>query len=354
MVELPRESPEPALRFFAPLPSTRVLVIGGDGTVAWILSCVDALAAELGGSCPTPHSQGLGSGGTPGSPGPPIAGGVGGAAGLNGGGGGGGGLSPIGASPVGGGSGAAGAAGGGSAAHTPSGHGGGSAAGAGPGPGVGAGAGALVPSWHSPPVAVFPVGTGNDLARCLNWGGGLRQLQRSTLPTLLEEVAFAAAPTQLDRWNVNITPHRPLPPARYKRLKQLFKKRGSTSGAAAAGGGSGGAGRASVSGGAGTPRGGGGGGSGGGAAAASGGVTGGAGGEHQYLSKALTLTGHGALAPSAKVMNNYVGIGIDAKVRGQGGSAGGWCRGRVAKVLCCKGRGNSGQLRFGLRCICRV
>jgi diacylglycerol kinase family enzyme len=40
VVTLPRESPEPALRFFAHIPGLRVLVMGGDGTVGWILKAI--------------------------------------------------------------------------------------------------------------------------------------------------------------------------------------------------------------------------------------------------------------------------------------------------------------------------
>lgn len=43
VVELPREGPEAALKLFGGLPNLRVLVIGGDGTVAWILSCIDSI-----------------------------------------------------------------------------------------------------------------------------------------------------------------------------------------------------------------------------------------------------------------------------------------------------------------------
>ena len=43
MVELPRESPEQALKLFGGLANLRMLVIGGDGTVAWLLSCIDRM-----------------------------------------------------------------------------------------------------------------------------------------------------------------------------------------------------------------------------------------------------------------------------------------------------------------------
>lgn len=46
MVELPREKPEAALKLFADVAGLRLLVVGGDGTVGWVLSCVDRLAEE--------------------------------------------------------------------------------------------------------------------------------------------------------------------------------------------------------------------------------------------------------------------------------------------------------------------
>ena len=46
MVELPREKPEAALTLFADVAGLRLLVVGGDGTVGWVLSCVDRLAEE--------------------------------------------------------------------------------------------------------------------------------------------------------------------------------------------------------------------------------------------------------------------------------------------------------------------
>eukprot|EP00252_Welwitschia_mirabilis_P021470 TRINITY_DN5518_c0_g2_i1.p1 TRINITY_DN5518_c0_g2~~TRINITY_DN5518_c0_g2_i1.p1 ORF type:complete len:738 (-),score=168.41 TRINITY_DN5518_c0_g2_i1:251-2464(-) len=56
-----------------------------------------------------------------------------------------------------------------------------------------------------PPIAILPVGTGNDLARVLSWGGGLGSIERQGgLSTILHDIEHAAV-TMLDRWRVAIT-----------------------------------------------------------------------------------------------------------------------------------------------------
>ncbi|KAL3844781.1 hypothetical protein ACJIZ3_002184 [Penstemon smallii] len=56
-----------------------------------------------------------------------------------------------------------------------------------------------------PPVAILPLGTGNDLSRVLHWGGGFSAVEgQGGLSTFLHEVDHAAV-TMLDRWKVNIT-----------------------------------------------------------------------------------------------------------------------------------------------------
>ncbi|WZZ37928.1 hypothetical protein YC2023_034187 [Brassica napus] len=57
----------------------------------------------------------------------------------------------------------------------------------------------------SPPaVAILPAGTGNDLSRILNWGGGLGSVERQGgLSTVLQNIEHAAV-TVLDRWKVSI------------------------------------------------------------------------------------------------------------------------------------------------------
>lgn len=58
---------------------------------------------------------------------------------------------------------------------------------------------------YTPPVAILPLGTGNDLARALGWGGGARggnQPMRDMIP-LLQEVEKGQV-ALLDRWQVAI------------------------------------------------------------------------------------------------------------------------------------------------------
>ncbi|KAI8543237.1 hypothetical protein RHMOL_Rhmol08G0201800 [Rhododendron molle] len=55
-----------------------------------------------------------------------------------------------------------------------------------------------------PPVAILPVGTGNDLARVLSWGGGLGSIERQGgLCAMLHHIDHAAV-TILDRWKIAI------------------------------------------------------------------------------------------------------------------------------------------------------
>ncbi|PQQ00752.1 diacylglycerol kinase 2 [Prunus yedoensis var. nudiflora] len=55
-----------------------------------------------------------------------------------------------------------------------------------------------------PPVAILPLGTGNDLSRVLQWGRGFSTVDgQGGLTMLLHEINHAAV-TMLDRWKVNI------------------------------------------------------------------------------------------------------------------------------------------------------
>jgi diacylglycerol kinase (ATP) len=102
VVDLHTTGPKAALKLFANVPNVRVLVAGGDGTVAWILQTIDELDMA-----------------------------------------------------------------------------------------------------KKPPVGILPLGTGNDLARVLGWGGGYSNELISELLVQIQE----AHPALLDRWQVDITPN---------------------------------------------------------------------------------------------------------------------------------------------------
>lgn len=55
----------------------------------------------------------------------------------------------------------------------------------------------------SPPIAIIPLGTGNDLSRVLGWGGGFSE--SNELIKILQNV-FNAEQVSLDRWNVTYKP----------------------------------------------------------------------------------------------------------------------------------------------------
>lgn len=71
-----------------------------------------------------------------------------------------------------------------------------------------------------PPIAILPLGTGNDLSRVLQWGRGFSKVHgQGGLTTLLQDINDAAV-SMLDRWEVNIRDENP--EGNFKEVRSKF------------------------------------------------------------------------------------------------------------------------------------
>ena len=69
-----------------------------------------------------------------------------------------------------------------------------------------------------PSIGVIPLGTGNDLARCLRWGGGY---EGESIPKLLDKFKRASV-VMMDRWSIDVKNH-PTPIEEAPRSATLHK-----------------------------------------------------------------------------------------------------------------------------------
>uniref|UniRef100_A0AC34GT55 Diacylglycerol kinase n=1 Tax=Panagrolaimus sp. ES5 TaxID=591445 RepID=A0AC34GT55_9BILA len=60
-------------------------------------------------------------------------------------------------------------------------------------------------NWPSyPPIGLLPLGTGNDLSRCMGWGG---QFSDEPLAEILNAIMHETSVTYLDRWRIEVEPN---------------------------------------------------------------------------------------------------------------------------------------------------
>ncbi|RCN41662.1 diacylglycerol kinase catalytic domain protein, partial [Ancylostoma caninum] len=59
-----------------------------------------------------------------------------------------------------------------------------------------------------PPMAIMPLGTGNDLARCMGWGGVFSD---EPMSQLLQAILHETTVTHLDRWRIDVEPNEASP-----------------------------------------------------------------------------------------------------------------------------------------------
>lgn len=194
VVTLPRNDPMPALRTFARVPNLRIVIVGGDGTIGWIISCVQELKRELNSGSTHPISQ-----------------------------------------------------------------------------------------WTPPPIGIMPVGTGNDLARCLGWGSGYNEWKSKGISNALNEILHAKL-RGLDRWELRFSPNADT----MRRADSLMDK---AIGLLTPRGGGAGSGFGAGSGGQLTPTG-------------------------ANANANANLSENSAFDFERKFMNNYLGVGVDARVAG--------------------------------------